>query len=562
VVVLVAGGGFIAYQLIGGDKDSDTQARTEAQGAASAAQQEAQAAQRLEQMADNPADHFIESMEGLLFSALDSTRLLSQAMDAIPSQEAFSLAGRSDASLTLAMGSNARDKLAAEFSDIPGIRNIINLVFDSGLHFASGYDINANSVQGGMQGEWRLGGGSILSLDVFLDGNTLYAAIPELYNRYISVNLAQFGFDAYDLISELENPGDMLGMSDDPTQQMADLLQFLENNDGAIRALAGRAVAALFAEVKDVSFDSGVSMGVANKPTAYNRFSVSVTEKEFAAAIKSVFEMVRDDEAALGLLVDFMNLIDTAYYTKEGLREDIAGFILEMENESVYDDETVTFSVYLHPATNKVTGFEMSADDWKWKCVLDISHGYELQFGSVYEQVRIWGGLSGSADDFAGDLWFEFENISTQLMEFAVKYDLGDRPRLDLRVVMHMKNLLNVLEDEVSLSDLPASLADLLFNAELVVAFSTDPQKLSGYVELANRNEQISIKYAMDMQMDADPNLVKPNVGNAVDINNINDAIMRDVFVLLGNVSQLLEKIEDMGYDMSLLTDMLFGAMF
>jgi hypothetical protein len=95
-----------------------------------------------------------------------------------------------------------------------------------------------------------------------------------------------------------------------------------------------------------------------------------------------------------------------------------------------------------------------------------------------------------------------------------------------------------------------------------VLTLSGNEKDFAFSVELANRSEGISVLYALAAQTDTDPAFTQRDVSNAVDFNDFEAVLSRDIFVILGNVTQLFSAIEEAGYDISFLTDLIFGSLF
>jgi hypothetical protein len=479
---------------------------------------------------------------------------------------------RGDFSFSVNVNRAQVNRWVAEFPELNEIMGLVNVLLDSGINMEVSVRMNDDMSLAGTL-VWALNGERVLGLDMVMLGERFYLGIPELYNRYIAFDLSDLGLDMSELLWLLEEMDLMTDSGfDDVFGMLTPVVDILTQNEVIFNRLLSQIAQAAIGEFNNIRVNSGVTVNVNNQPLVYNEIEVTLTELELAKALNISLQLFRNDPPAVEMTADlvnaFVDLVEAphraaAYYITP---QDVRDFINEMIDEfnPIYFDDTelLTLRILLDANTNAPRGVLFNIEGTAFRFILDPAHGYELSVVEEGERFSnrfvLRGSLNNSNDRIAGDIWIEIEdnhtNVSGRLGAFDVRYAAWDD--YSIRINTSVSDWFALAGFNPN-DFLIGMFADYLNNAEVILTAETANGKSHMALEIADAVNGLSIKLEMNAEENVPVTIVAP--ANTLSFDEIDVLLGRDLFTILGNVAALMERVEGMGYDVSMLDMLLMG---
>ncbi|MCL2546148.1 MAG: hypothetical protein FWE06_02985 [Oscillospiraceae bacterium] len=519
-------------------------------------------------VAADPKAFLANVSEGLFGSVLSNIGGSSDVISNISGNLNGGVTGRMNTMFSLNVNPREVDRWAQEFPEIRDVLGLIHLLLDSGVNVEAAYNLNGNDFSGEVSLEWLLNNQRILGFDALMVDDTVYLGVPELYDRYIAINLpdlglgfnlAEFLYMAQDIESFMDDMlGEMLGGMFDELMPIFDLL---ERHERALDRLLAEVIDAALAEIKNITVTENVSVQVNERPVRYTEMNVSITETELANAARAAMVVLRDSRDFTDMVIDTANTFGFPVEARE-VRDVLDEIINEFDPS--YFDDTVFFTIQIYlDANNSITGIQFGLGEVLIRGFLDFNHGYELTIHdrSVWDPGRIVirGELRGRSDNFTGDLWIEYEDrwssMAGRLGTFDIRFQSLDRYSIRLTTaVSDWFTFAGVSPNDM----LPPIFAEYVNNAEITLHMEAAPNSSRFMLELAEPVNRLSARLEMNFEENVRVNVTAP--ANTMGFDQIDVLLGRDLFTILGNVSDLIARIEGMGYDVGML-DVLIGEL-
>jgi hypothetical protein len=522
---------------------------------------------------------FLRSLTTDMYTAVlnsfsDSTEVLTGIADTLSGE--FTVTG--DFLFSVQVSPAQVNRWMAEFPELNELRDVINLLLNSGINMEMAVRVNGDTALSATLA-WVLEGQRVLGVDVIMLDDMFYVAVPELYNRYIAFSMADLGLDMGELMWLLDELGmdmdDMLGdLFGDVFDDIAPLMDILAQHEATIDRVLGNIIQAALDEFKTVRVNNGVTVNVNNRPVVYNEIEMAITELELVNAARISLQLFRADANAVDMTVSLANaVIDMVepphraalyYITAQELRDALDELIDELNPVYFTNDALTTLHIYLDAATNAPRGAAFTIEGMAFRFFFDSNHGYEISVieegGRFPSRFVLRGSLSGNAEHVTGDMWIEvvdnWTNISGKLGSFDIRYTAWDNYSITLQSSLRDWFALAGVSPNDLLIDL---FADYLNNAELIVKMEAANNKAHVSVVLQDAVNGLSISMVLNTQENVPVTITAPT--DILSLDDIDVLLGRDLFTIMGNVGTLMERIESMGYDISIL-DMLLMELF
>jgi hypothetical protein len=538
------------------DRDNDNRQNT-AGGMSQAAQNRA----RFNVSAD-PAAFLASLTEEVYNAVLNNISTSSDLIANITDSISGGLTGRVSTTLSFNVNQRQVERWSAEFPELRDIMGLVYLLLDSGVSLEATYSMDANDLSGALNLAWLLNNQRILNLEAIMTNNTLFLGIPELYNRYIKLDALDLGFDFVDIMQALQGFDSLFdGLFDEFFDELSPLFDMLLRHETTLHRTLGEITQAALGEIKNITVNNNVTVDVNHQPVRYTEMVVVITELDLANAARAGLQAFRYNDAAINMVVDFINFFDGGmYFTPQEIREELDMVIADFNPLYFDNSEVVSFQIFLDPNTNAFTGIQFEADDTYFRFFFDFAHGFELtvdnrnSWSPSYFVVR--GNLNGRADNFSGDVWIEYSDRWTQysgrLATFDIRFSAIDR--FTVRISGSVGDWFQIggLNPH---SILPSLFAEYVNNAEVILVMESTPNASRFSLELLEPVNGLSAKLEMTAEENVRVNINAPH--NTLSLNEIDVLLGRDLLTILGNVSNLIERIEGMGYDVSVLDELI-----
>jgi hypothetical protein len=492
---------------------------------------------------------FLLGLTGDMYSSVlgnvkESTNVISGITKAIND----GTTGRISTSFSLNINQREINRLEAEFPELGEIIGLVSLLANSGFNMEILYNTGGNQLLGALNLNWLVNNQRLLGFESVLANNRVFLGIPELYDRYIAVEAPFFSMMP-----------DQAGFMDalDP------LVELLTKHERTLDHLLNGITRAALAEITRITVNNNVTVTVNGRPVRYTEMVVSLTETELANAARAAIQVLKDDNAAIDMIVDFADILMLgidAQTVRDMLDEVIDEF------DPAFFDDTVLFEVqiYLDADTNEFTGFQTEFEGILFKLFFDFGHGYEfvmIEEGMWPSHLILRGDLNGRLNDFSGDMWIEYadrwEQFSGRLGAFEVRYT--DWDRFSVQLSANVGDWLQIAGVN-PLEELPGILAEYVNNAEIVLVMDVAPNAARFALEVTEPVNGLSAKLEMTVEENVRVNINLPS--NTIGLDEMDVLLGRDLFVILGNVANLIGQLEAMGYDVSMLDSLLAGMLW
>jgi len=364
---------------------------------------------------------------------------------------------------------------------------------------------------------------------------------------------------------------------DEVMAMLDDMLYLLTSNEAALAAALDSVLAAALGQLPNITTTENVTVTVNNRPVTYNEVTIAFTERELLNAAGAALNALVDSDVVVNLVVDvvnmfadldpWMNRIDA-----QDVREMLNEGIDELNTFPAMATDIYTIKIYLNPNNNAVTGVEIDLGfGMLFRGFFDFAHGYELLIHQEGDMtLKIHGTLTGNSRNFSGDLWFEFTEtrwdwwsgeISTETFEgrlatFAVRY--YSYTDYSIRIATQLGDIFAMVGENPHYF-LPALFANYLNNTEISLTMEARGTASSIVFEIRETTANLGVRFEMTFEEQYQAVITAPN--NLLSIDDIDLLLGRDLFLILGNLGEVIGQIEAMGFDASII-DMLMAELF
>ncbi|MCL2365157.1 MAG: hypothetical protein FWC71_10895 [Defluviitaleaceae bacterium] len=487
------------------------------------------------------------------------------------------MASHALASLSLNAPAAQVNRWIAEFPELADFADVLNMVVNSGIEMeilsSVGDDLSI-----ALQFAWTLNNVRLLTFEALLLDGRLYLAVPELYDHHIVIDLEEmFGISMDYIMYELSYIMASDGFEDEIFAVLDDILDVIARNEAGLAAAFDNVLAAALAQLPNITTTNNVSVIVDSRPVVYNEVTISFTERELIDAAQAALEALIDSDVVIDVFVDVFNLfadmdpwMDTI--TAQDVRSLLNEGVEELNSVPALSPHVYVFRIFLNPTTNAVTGMEFDLGiGIILRGFFDFSHGFEFLFHQEgIMTLKIHGTLQGSSNNFSGDLWFEFterhwdwmtgadwtDTFAGRLATFEVRYNATDD--YYIRIATQLGDIF-ALVGENPHDLMPALFAEYLNNAEISITMEASGNTASFVFEIREPVADLSIRFEVALEEVYEANIAAPTM--TLDFNDIDVLLSRDLLQILGNVFEVIEQIEAMGFDASIV-DMLLAEIF
>ena len=251
------------------------------------------------------------------------------------------------------------DDLAGEGEEAEQLIDIINNI--GSVEIGADFNSKKSVVQYSLYG--KLNDDQLITFDVLtdLEGMNLYARVPELTEKWLSIALgdAMSEADSYELeefmqyqdifTDVLENPKDYLSPAD------------LEKEITKYVAVWNDTVA------EHAEVESSVSVDILDIEQKFSVSTVNVDADLELKLAKNMLKEIKNDDVIKNIACDKLELIDEDEY------EDSIDEVLDMldEGEDDFEDEAIEFKFKTYiDAKGKIRGIEIKGDDYSGKLIV------------------------------------------------------------------------------------------------------------------------------------------------------------------------------------------------